>query len=537
MIRSISVKNFIIIDDLFIEFDKGFNSITGETGTGKSIILDAINFCFGRFNSKTIKKDLNRELSVELVFSKNDECMTIKKVVDLSGKSTCFLNKKQVPAKVIKDLFGEILDITAQMETILSRDVQLEILDRYIISTVQESADLLNDVSTKYSKISKLREEIRDLEERERAARRDHSYYEQIVNELQGLDIKRNEETELLEERSKISRLATNSSNLKVAYDLLRTLTFDSKITQILRNLDRVDSEAARSIKDRLESISIEISDITSIIEELIETSRSKEEELLRIDDRLSIIRTYARKYSTSSGMLFEFLEDTKSKLEMSNKSGEIIRVLEEDLNKTLSEYNLSSKRLHEIRASAAASLSNIVNQKLGDLMMKNVLFKVEVTYSEHLETVIGKDHVEFLANFNDKNAKLLPVAKIASGGEAARLNFALKVSCGTMCKSDTIVFDEIDIGIGGAAAYVMGNAMRNLANEDKMQVIAITHSPQVAARSNTHIVIRKRIDDSGVRVIANVLDDRERIHEIARMISGESVNNEALLAAENLLR
>lgn len=302
------------------------------------------------------------------------------------------------------------------------------------------------------------------------------------------------------------------------------------------KNLEKINSEITDTLKCRLESISLELSDITTELEELAYASESMEAELIEIDDRISVLRSFARKYNTSPSTLYEFLNESLKKLEISEHFEVKLNDLLTSRGSLMDAYNLLADDLHVARIEASKVMSEKVCAKLSELLMPNASFKIEVIKSDHTMTQSGRDSVEFLANFN-KDSFLMPLSQVASGGEAARLNFALKTVFGTVGSIETIIFDEVDIGIGGAAAYSMGNAMKTLANDFNTQVISITHSPQVAARANSHILIKKEGSGRNLKVSASKLTNIERINEIARMISGDVINSDARLAAKHLLQ
>lgn len=547
MLHRVLIENFIIIDKLDLEFNDNFTAITGETGTGKSIILDAIDFCFGKFSSKTIKKNPNEPCSVSINFKvknfekisklldinlKND--IIIKRVIDPNNKNICYLNDSQISGKILKDVMGYFVDITAQSDSILDAKSQRQTLDVFMVSVNPEISDDIKNISDLYNEISSIDKNIEKLEDEARAIRRDKEYYSQIVQDLRKIEILPDEETELLSKRSQISKLCASNNSIKSAIEILKSSGIENKLFQISKNLEKIDNEITIDIKKRTDSISLEISDISSELDSLISNMYAAESEMIEIDERLSIIRSLARKYNVAPSILYEFLTDAESKLDLSNNFEAEINNLITKRNETFSQYKISAEKLSNARKTAASEISGLVCERLKYLLMPNATFKIDVFKNDNLISQFGMDEIEFMANFNE-NSLLMPISKIASGGEAARLNFALKTVIGIYGKSNSIIFDEVDIGIGGAAAYSMGNAMKKLANDHKIQVISITHSPQVAARSDSHIVIKKHIEGSHINVTASKLNLESRVYEIARMISGDVINDDAISAAKQL--
>lgn len=545
MISRISIENFIIIENLDIIFEKGFSSITGETGTGKSIILDAINFCFGRFPSKNILKVPEKPCSVELEFNLKKEisilnqnilgAVNIKRILNKSGKSSYFFNNKSISGKDLKDCLPIFLDITAQHDTILSEDYQYITFERFLQKTDKISENNLLHISKLYAKLKNIEQEIKNCEIQLEESKRYKSYNSQIISELGNLNITENEETNLLSRRAEIAKLASNNNLIKSALDLLQA-SFGTSLYQAIKNIERVNTPQTNEIAKRLGNIDIESSDIISELRDFAESITSIESELSEIDERLSILRTIARKYNTSASTLFEFLEEAKNKINSIENTDAKLAELKKEQNDVLKLYDDLAEKLSQARKIKATELTEKINLNLNDLLMPNAVFKIEIESNKLNKKPDGIDKLNFLASFN-KEKNLQPISQIASGGEAARLNFALKISTGKYSDCDVIIFDEVDIGIGGSAAYAMGKLMKKFANQSDMQVISITHSPQVAAKSDFHFLVKKKIDQQNVVVSIEKLNENERINEIARMISGDVINKEALLAAKLLIQ
>ena len=548
MLLNISIQNFIIIDRLNLNFNSFFTAITGETGTGKSIIIDAIDFCFGKFSAKNVKKVKDEITSISLTFKLDDvskieeavgfnvtNYITITKILDGNNKTIVSINDKQISYKIMKDLYALFIDVTAQFDSILDKNSHIGILDKFMISKNPKMLEKLSEVSRFCTEIQNTDKKISKIEEDLRILRRDREYYLQIVEDLKLVEIKENEETELLARRSEISKLYASNNSIKSALESLQSIPMESKISQSIKILEKIDNQKIIDVKDRLNSISFELSDTINELTEINESLFVSESELLEIDDRLSVIRSLARKYNTPTGVLFEFLQSAQEKLENVDNIDEELLALIKHRSEILSSYILVSSDISSNRKEFAKVLSEDVCERLSELLMPNATFKIEVIYSEHKIANYGQDGVEFLANFN-KKISLMPMTQIASGGEAARLNFALKIVMGMFSTANTIIFDEVDIGIGGAAAYAMGSVMRKTSEFGTIQIISITHSPQVAARSLSHIVITKEVHGNEIKVLAGELSMEERVCEIARMISGAVITDDAILAAKQLI-
>lgn len=533
LLAKVAISNFIIIDELEVSFEEGFSAITGETGTGKSIIIDAIEFCCGKNNVRIPRKYFEKETSVVLYF-KNSEITEICRKVDSKNKSTFYIDGKPASRKNVRDLTQDLINIVSQFNSILDQSEYLQITDSFMLSKNPEIQENLNKIKNLFQQIQSNLSDISELGERLAKFKKEQEENLEIIKTLESIDIKENEETKLLEQRVSIQKANAMQNTITSVTETLKNVPIEQKLNQILRQLEKLDDASISELSSRIEKLLIEFSDITGELQNIQAETFSSQSKIEQIDDRISLLRELGRKYNISSGILFEFLNSARHKLQETDSTEVELRQRQEDLQKLKKEYESVAAKVSEARKQAAVQLSSKVCERLKNLNMKEAAFQISVCPVEGKLSESGQDEIEFLANFNQKS-DLLPIAEIASGGEAARLNFAIKTVLAVYGKPQTIVFDEIDIGIGGAAAYLMGTAMRNLSDE-KIQVIAITHSPQVAARATTHILVRKSIRNETISVSSSSLTPKERALEIARMISGTSVNSESIAAAKQLL-
>ena len=533
MISFISIQNFIIIENLEITFHDLFTAITGETGTGKSIVIDAIDFCLGNFQSKNIKKNQNEECIINLCINKDTK---ITKIIDKKNKTSIYLNNKLTTQKHIKMQYQDLIDITSQFDSILNSNCHQNILDEFMLAINPEMSIQLDDIKTIYCNIKDKTKQIDALEEEIKVIKRDHEYFLSIVDELDKINIMQNEETNLLTKRAQMSKANTCNNSLKVLLSTLHAIQLPSKINSASRAIEKTDIPEITSIKNRLNSISIEFLDIVDESENILKENFASAEELNNIDNRLSIIKTAARKYSAPPNLLFEFLEETKQKINSSNNLAQNLEDAISQKNILVEKFKALCVKIHAKRKKSAAKFSEKVRNSLAELSMKHANFEISVEYNSEKICASGQDDIEFLANFNEKS-KMMAFSKIASGGEAARINFAIKMIVGISSKAKTIIFDEIDIGIGGATAYAMGVSMRNFSQNNQMQLISITHSAQVAALSHEHISIQKTTANNQTSVFAKKLQTHEREFEIARMISGELITKDAIATAKHLIK
>ena len=547
MLTKVAISNFVIIDELEISFDKGFSAITGETGTGKSIVIDAIEFCLGRNNVQIPRKHHEKETVVTISFHLDDVSeiekiishsvrndFSITRTVDFKNKSAFYIDGHLVSKKVIKELSGVLLNIVSQFSSILNKCEYLKIIDNFMLSTNPAIRWKFETVANLFHRIQETSAGIRKLENELFEVLKEKEHNLEIVKTLESIGIKENEETELLDQRAVIQKANSMQNTMNSILEILRNFPVEQKLNQVIRQLEKFNDDAISELSARIDRILIEFNDITNELQKIQEETFSSQSKIEKIDDRISLLRELGRKYNVSSSILFELLNSAKLKIDETDLLDNDLKNLKDVFQRLMVEYDRIAVEISDARKVAAERLSAKVCERLKDLNMKETTFQVVVCRKEDKVSEFGKDEVEFVANFNQKS-DLMPISEIASGGEAARLNFAIKTVLALFGKPQTIIFDEIDIGIGGAAAYLMGTAMRNL-EDKKIQVISITHSPQVAAQAMLHILIQKSIRNELVSVFAIPLNNEQRILEIARMISGTSINDESILAAKQLI-
>lgn len=548
MISGIKIRNFIIVDEIAIDFGNKFTAITGETGAGKSIIIDCINFCFGMGGLRAVKKNIQQDTIVELAFDIDDSKkdfinqtigldignrFTLRRVFASGDKAKTYINNEPSGSKIARQLMPTIVRISDQFDTILDNKKHQSLLDSFMFSEISDSRNLFNEVNSKYSDIKNLEHNLLIKINEIDSAIRDKEYNNQIISEFENLDIDDNEELTLITKRQS---LANKNNSKKLLIESLACLdgNLESKLNQAIKIILKSESEDIRKYGERLDSVYFELKDIINELESHNRSIESLEAEIEGIDDRLSIVRALARKYNISANLLGTFFAKAKQLIVGLDDLEKEKQELQKQLTESKKEYQILAKDLNLKRSSAAAKLTREVSKNLSDLLLSNATFEIKCDYVESKISETGSDDVEFLANFN-KSDDLKNLKEVASGGEATRLNFAMHLALAKSYKVETMIFDEIDIGIGGAAAFAMGKAMNNLASSG-IQVISITHSPQVSATANDHIVVKKKISHEDVSVDFKKLEDAERVQEIARMLSGENILDEAIETAKKLI-
>lgn len=560
MLLNLSAKNFILIDQLNLDFASGMHVITGETGAGKSILLDAILFCLGyKFDVDVIKsdsdscvvsveakippllKDLLKENAID-----HDDTIIIKRQQTRGenhgssprspdgfkgGRKKFFINDQIVTQKLVEQVASHLFEIHGQNthSTLLDPSSHLKIIDSY-----GELDSLREDISAKYKVWHGLRRELEEIESQRNIIDREIDYLQFVVDELSSMSIKPDEEEELAELRSNLQRQERDSKTIQ---DILSNLTdpdIQLQISQTQKIIYRqIKDDSFADILANLEQASVHIADATSSLESKL--SRDGEYgDLESIEERLFAIRALARKHNITAAGLPKFLDESKAKLKDLTGRVEQQSGLEQEIKHSEDEYRTLATELSAKRKKAAEALEKRVAKELAPLKMAGSILKVE--FASRLiadATATGLDQVRFVAS-NNPGTPLAPIDKIASGGELSRFMLAMKVALFDKFTKPTIIFDEIDTGIGGIVADAVGLRMKDLSLA--AQVIAITHQPQVAGKADKHILVFKTQHEKHTLSYARMLSEVDRLEEIARMISGQEITEVSRNAAKELL-
>lgn len=543
MLQKLRIENFILIDKLELDFNDGFCVITGETGAGKSILLDAILFCLGKKIIGNIIRPQADFCRVSLTFTddgkndlylKNNEInkadrLTIQSVLKSNGRKTFTVNGRPVTAKIVQDLFGELLEIHGQHNHTLLLNVQRhgEILDEF-----GGLEDLKNEVAKIYYKQRNLELEIATLDRDRERVMQEIDYLTHICAELEEAKIKPNEEQGLLEIKRKLQSYDKEKKLFIELIGEIENLAIERLINKIQRSasenpsiLEKVSNDLDTAY-DRIEAAK---SSLTQMLREIDRPEFSSEE----IEDRLYEIRTLARKHLCRPDELGEFLTKSQARLSFLNDSIK----LGSDIRQTLAGYKQKyfelAEELSRKRIDAADKLSARVMGELSLLDMKKAIFKVEVNTQEEFASFKGKDKICFLASTNP-GMSLSSIDQAASGGELARIMLALRVSLFDHAPKRTIIFDEIDVGISGLVADSIGDRLKILSKA--VQILVITHQPQVAGKADLHILVEKEQREEYTIAKVRTLDAEGRTYELARMISGKKITKSALNAAKELI-
>ncbi len=531
------------IEELELNLKEGFSIMTGETGAGKSIIIDSIRLALGEKSSPDLIRTGKKETTIEAIFlspsDRENEIFIQRNIVE-QGTGKGYVNGVLVPIKNLKSLRDSLVDIYGQNDHAFLRQVenQLDYLDYYA-----DAFPLRKKVTVRTQELRKCARKKRELEskEKEREQRLDFLNYQ--ITEIQKAELKPDEEQELRQDRNilknaeKISLLIDNA--LKISYQQEESASaLLSKLRDIIQELSNFDKSFKPS-EEALGELNIIIDDLTDSLLKFKEKQTVSPDKLEKLEGRLSQIENLKRKYGSSIPDILSYLERAKTEYNDLSLSHEKLADLEKEIAEKFSDYRSLTKMLAEKRKKSALLLEKAVEKEIGILGMKKARFKIDIKSHVHgadnIEKIkdTGTEEVEFLISPNP-GEELRPLRKIASGGELSRIMLALK-SIGKETESlKTLIFDEIDAGIGGKTAEFVAQKLQILAKNH--QVICITHLPQIASFATHHYRIDKQVKKDRTFTIVKELTFEERVQEIARLLTGSRVTETALKNAKEML-
>ena len=544
MLRRLVVENYALIEHLEIEFDSSLNIITGETGAGKSILMGALALLLGAKNDSAAIKDNSRACVVEGVFDiarlgleeafkeldiDYDAETIIRRTISPSGKSRAFVNDQPVQLADLKQLGAYLIDIHSQHQNLILSSPQFRIR---AIDTVAGNGATLAEYGEAYTALQEAKRALAELQAAAKRNADEEDWARHQAEELRGANLRVGEIEELEQEL----RTLENADSISEALQRV-TQSLDEDVTGVLTTLREAENAlrrisenyaSANELMERIHSSAVELKDISATVAYDLERIESNPERLDAVNSRLDLIYTLQRKHRAESIEELIALRDKYiEQLSAIEHSDELIREAEERAAKCESRATELAIKLHDARLKASPALSKAVVEILRTVGMVDAEFKIAVTPTQ--PTILGADAVDFLFS---ANASVEPraIEKIASGGELSRVMLALKTTLARHLALPTIIFDEIDTGISGRTANDVGDIISRLA--ESMQVIDITHSPQVASKGSRHFLVYKEQSRSNIRP----LSQDERIEEIAKMLSGDTITDAALAQAKHLL-
>ena len=544
MLRRLTVENYALIEHLEIEFDSSLNIITGETGAGKSILMGALALLLGAKNDSTTIKDNSRSCVVEGEFDiarlgleeafkeldiEYDHETIIRRTISPSGKSRAFVNDQPVQLSDLKQLGAYLIDIHSQHQNLILSSPQFRI---HAIDTIAGNGALLAEYRKAFSALQEARHTLTELQQSAKRNADEEDWLRHQAEELRSANLRVGEMEELEAEL----RTLENADSISEALQKV-TQSLDEEVTGVLTTLRESENTlrrvaenyaAATELIERLHSTAVELKDISATTAYDLERIEANPERLDAVNNRLDLIYTLQRKHRCEGIEELIALRDRYAEqLSAIEHSDEAIAEAERRVAECEEATTSLAVKLHDARLKASPAFAKGVVEILHNVAMADAEFKIAVTPCT--ATISGADTVDFLFSAN-KAVEPRPIEKIASGGELSRVMLALKTILAQHLALPTIIFDEIDTGISGRTANDVGDIIARLAQS--MQVIDITHSPQVASKGSRHFLVYKEQSRSNIRP----LSAEERIEEIAKMLSGDTITEAALAQAKHLL-
>ena len=551
MIRSVSVKNIALIDKLEFELGEKLNILSGETGAGKSLIIDALNFVLGERADRSLIRYGTDQASVEAVFSdyltpqvsaylddmgiEQEEVLILRRKMSADGKNECRINGRLTTLSVLKGLTELLVDIHGQHEhQSLAKQANHEaLLDDIGGAELASARDKVKELCLKYRALKA--EYARYGDESERARRLDVLRFQ--VEEIERAAIGEGEEEDLLEKRRRIRNTEKILSALSSAMNVLdgydgASVTGNIKAAEgSLKTIESYD-DAIPPLCERLDAAKTEIADITETVGEIMRELDFDAKSADSIEERLELVRSVLRKYGGSYQAVQSFYQKASAEASELENASERTEKLEREISEVGARLQKAADTLGELRRAAAEKFERDMTRELGDLGMSGTTFKVDIA-SDHTPDSVGEtggDRVEFLISPN-VGEPLKPLAKIISGGEMSRFMLALKNIVAGIDRIGTMVFDEIDTGISGRISAVVAEKMCNISRT--RQVIAITHMPSLAAMADSHFLIAKSVEDGKTLTHLTLLEDDTE--EVARLIGASDYSAHAVPHAQEM--
>jgi DNA repair protein RecN (Recombination protein N) len=555
VLRELRVENYAVIDNVVVEFGAGLNLLTGETGTGKSILIDALALLLGEKASSEVVRHGADKAVVSAVFDVEgkqaesiledngidceDDEVILRREIGANGKGRVFVNNQPATVAVLKALAPHLAVVHAQNETMMAFDppARLALLD--------SAAGLdLDGVATAFAEWKRIKDKIAELESGEQDKLRLIDLWSFQLKEIDAAEPLSGEDEKLLGEKRVLANSEKIHTAAMAAFDsLYEGETSAAASIRIaakhLEELAKFDDQFKEQLT-ALQSARITVEDLGTTLRDYAENIDASPERLADVEDRLALLDRLKRKYGHTLDEVIAFADDLRRKLNGIENKDELLKELRGQQKKAAEQYRAAGRAVSKKRYETARKLEKTVEAEINDLAMK-AKFSIEVSGSDEEQSwsASGFDHVAYMIATNP-GQPMLPIEKIASGGELSRVMLALKatVEGGRKKSADhqrTLVFDEVDAGIGGRAADAVGKKLKSLSRTK--QVLCITHLPQIASFADQHFVIEKKEAGGKAKTSVRQLDDRERREEVARMLSGAKVTEASLKNAEQLLK
>ena len=552
MLANLSISNFIIFDNIEVDFFKGFNAFTGETGAGKSMIIDAVLQLLGEKSNRNFVGNNNDTAIVQgLFFVENkdlEECLRrndvefdsengiiINRKIYNTGRSTAKINGTLVNINFLKEIREYLIDVHGQYEqqSILDKDKHIEILDDFIKDKILH---IKSEYKEKYKNLVNINSQIKQIEKKLENKEDRIEFLKFQINEIEKAELKEKEEEELFVEHKYLSNIDKLNSNLNQAnYNLnYSEESVVEKLSTVINDLSQVSEldEDIKSLENMLSDKYEELKDIAYDLRNYMEGINLDQNRLKKINNRLSTISDLKRKYKLEVCDIIRKKDDNEKELDILLGLNEKYESFSNQRDILYKKLNILASKMHGIRMKNASSLEKSVTKELEELNMKNISFKISIEEKDKFNEN-GKDVVEFLISTNP-GSKLESFSNILSGGEVSRIMLSLKSILNKIDDIPTMIFDEIDTGISGKTAFLIGRKIKKISK--KHQVICVTHSPQVAASADHHFKIEKYIDNLKAESKVEKLSFDNRVEEVARLLSGDRITKSSLKNSEELI-
>ncbi len=549
MLKALSISNVVLIEHLDITFEKGFCALTGETGAGKSILLDALGLALGNRSSQSyIKKGAAKAVvSAEFIIKNNinlisiikdhgldnEDRIILRRIINKDGKTRSFINDHPVGVKFLQKIGQHLIEIHGQFDQLLESSSHREFLDSYA-----KSALLKESVYNSYKHWNKTEKLLLEAKENTVISEQNEDFLRYSLKEIDELNVKEGEESLLIEKRNQL----LNSSKYKKAlesalFSITKEESLSLKLCYAIRSIEKINDNNDQIILEILQTLdraNNEIIETISLLESKLYNKDNNYSSLEDIEDRLYKLRAISRKHNCLVEQLLEKRDKLQDEIDLIENSEKIIKDLSEKSEDYKKDFIEKSYKLSKKRKESANKLDKEVIKELPPLKLERARFETKITeLPESLWSENGIDKVQFNIATNPGSIAG-PLSDIASGGERSRFMLALKVVLANEGIVSSMIFDEIDSGVGGSVAHAIGERLSRLSNN--FQILVVTHSPQVAAIAKTHINIEKHQGKSNTSIKTTVLNDINRREELARMISGDTITLQARAAANQLL-
>lgn len=552
MLAELGIRNFAIIDELNIEFQEGFNVLTGETGAGKSIIIDAVNLILGsRANKETVKNNAEKAI-IDARFEINqldpvknkvkeygidlDNTLILTREIYANGKNNVRINGRIATINMLKELASYLIDIHGQQEnhTLSEKVKHMELLDRYAGAEVQEK---LQGVQAKYKEIKDLKESMSEFQINDEEKNRLIDIYKYQMEEIELAELIEGEEEELTKYYKKMAHQEDLKEAVEKAVYLLSNeeLGVLSQLQKAVRELSHSEKYEPKviPIKEALQNYQYCIKDMQRELDGLSESVFVDDEDFFRVEKRIEQINNLKRKYGKSIMEIIDYFNEIQSKYDKLVEYDKLKQHTISEIEKKEAEMLILCSELHDIRQKHAKLFEVEMQTHLSELNFAKSDFYVVFNQKDYY-TEMGADDIEFYICTNI-GEEARPLIKVASGGEMSRIMLAFKTIIAEIDEKPTLIFDEIDTGISGRTAQVVAEKIMKVSRGH--QVICISHLPQIAVMGDIHHSVTKEVSELSTRVVAKTLNEEERIDEISRLVGGVDLNDNTRQYARELLQ